>query len=302
MTSETVGRGMLLRQNVHTDPQGGHGGVKLRPEKVGQIEAAAGIPDHHRPPCVHMGYALSSQIVAYKYSAAVRVPFQRLPVQTGIYLSRVRRRTEKLRRLPQDGDPGVGISGTVIAVNHCHRLARRRGHKINLLMDPLQGPLQNHHGKNGGSRGYIPRTGRHSVGGGHTGTRVTLGRSKGNAGRQQTIQQRGSLLCQRSRPFSRCQYSGQDVPQLPGKSVLRHKAVKLLLQTPGEALRGQDFIELPDHALMEGPAGAVHREHAGGFPGSDGVHAGQLVVNKPGQRSNMRDFSNMRLPIQHRLI
>ena len=172
-------------------------------------------------------------------------------------------------------------------MNHGHRFSRGSGDHVNLRVDPGQRPLQHDHGKHAGTCRHVAGPYRHSIGGGHAGAGVALRRRQGNAAFQRAagVQQSGALRCQAAGIHAGGKHLGQNIPQFPGIALVRYQS-----------------IEGVHHGLVVVAASAVDGEHAAGLPHAQHFTAGELIVDIPGQRSEIVDVSDMLLPVEDRLI
>ena len=109
MARQAVDGNAFFCQNVHTNFQGGHGGVKLGAKEIRQGKAAVRTADHHGSSPVQMGHALPCQIIVSDDAAAVGISLQTLLIELGIERAGVNLPAEQLRRLPEDPCPGVHI-------------------------------------------------------------------------------------------------------------------------------------------------------------------------------------------------
>ena len=172
-------------------------------------------------------------------------------------------------------------------MDHGHRISVRRSHHVDLLMNPFQRLLRNHHGKNGGSGGNIARAHPDAVGGHHTGSGVSLGRAHGNTCLKDSgrIQKLCSLFRQRSGLFSGTEHPGQNLLQLPGISHIRRQ-----------------LSELIHHPPVIIPGRGIDGKHAGGLSHAQHLLSGQLPVNISRQGGQKRNILYMLLSLQHSLI
>ena len=223
-----------------------------------------------------MGHALTCHVVADKNSAAIGIPFQGFLVQLGVNLTIGRICTEEVCSFLQNRHPRITVVGTVIAVNHSNRLAGRRGHQVDFLIDLFQRMLQHHHGEDGSSRRHVARPRRYRIGGGHASACVSLGRSKGNAGKKQAIQQVGAAFRQVSGVLTGQQHLRKNVRQLPGEVPGSYQCVKF-----GK----HDFI-IAQFLRIDG-------EHAGSLADADGVDAGEHIVDIACKSCDVGDLGNM---------
>ena len=62
------------------------------------------------------------------------------------------------------------------------------------------------------------------------------------------------------------------------------------------------LVELSQHGGIVIPGLTVDGEHSGGFANTQGVHAGEHIVDVARQGGHMGDLRHMGFPVQHRLI
>ena len=166
-------------------------------------------------------------------------------------------------------------------MNHSNRLAGRRGHQVDFLIDLFQRMLQHHHGEDGCTGRHIAGSGCNCIGSGHTRSRVTFCRSKGNARRQQIIQHRGTGIGQLTSVLACNQNRRQDIGQvLPGKILSCHQRIKL-----------------GKHGFIVTILFTVNGEHAGCFPDADGIDTGEHIVDIACQGGNVGNSFHMFLAI-----
>src|SRR5699024_8322783 len=79
----------------------------------------------------------SGEIIVRQKSAAVLIPFQRLPVQQAKQLIILQLHAGALGKFPEKTYPGIQIGSTVVAVYHGHQTSIRRCHQVNLRMNLL---------------------------------------------------------------------------------------------------------------------------------------------------------------------
>ena len=108
-----------------------------------------------------------------------------------------RRLTPKaFQGFPEKLNPGIDISGTVVAVNHGNRLARRCRNHVYLSV-PFEFFVSHDHGEVAGARAHIAGLHADGIGRDHTGSGVSLAGSNGNP-RFQLLHVRNSQSCQLS--------------------------------------------------------------------------------------------------------
>ena len=232
-----------------------------------------------------MGDPLACHIVAHQNTAAVRIALQTLLIEFGVQLTGVRFGAKQLGSFFQHTCPRVHIVGAVIAVHHGHRLAGRSSDQVDFLVNVLQRPLQNHHGKNGGSGRYVAGAGRHCIGGGHAGTRITFCRRKRNSHGKQMIQHGGTGLRQCTGLLSCHQHTRKDILQFPWQIAIRNQMLKLF-----------------HHGGIVIYDGTVNGENTGCLADAHSVLAGEHIVDIACQRCNVGNLVHMVFPVQDRLI
>ena len=154
-------------------------------------------------------------------------------------------------------------------------------------MQLLQRPLEHHHREDAGAGRHVGGAAGDGVGGHHARAGVAL-RRRGDGARLQhagRVEQPCALGGQRTRRASGGQHGGKDVGGLPGV-----------------ALVGDEVVELGEHRLIEGAAGGVDREHAGGVADPGDPLAGQAPVHVDGERGQEVDVGDVGLVAEDGLV
>ena len=287
MSQQGIHAHVFPSQNVHAQFQRHHSAVHQRTGAVGKAERSVGQANHHGAAFLHAGDRLAGKIAVVQHPAAVRFAFHGSVEQGGVYVALLDFKPCCACKAIEHIRPCVDVAGTVIAVNHGHRLAGGGRDHVDLRVDLAQGLFQHDHGEYGRASGHIARTDGHAVGGGHARARVAFRRAERNSRFQLAggIQQLRAFFCQRTRVLARIQHLRQNLPQLPAK------------------MQGVDlFIESIRHVAVIIQFIAVDGEHAGSVSHAQHLPARQLPVNVPGQRGQEGHVFDMGFFIQNSLI
>ena len=171
-------------------------------------------------------------------------------------------------------------------MHHGHGRARGGGDHIDLPVHP--GHFFHHdHGKIAGTRADVARARGHAVRGRHAGARVALRRGEGNAGPQipRRVQPGRARRRQAARLRARGQHPGQDLPQPPAIARL-----------------GDEGVEFRRHIGVVIQFFAVDGEHAAGLADTQGVFAGEDLVNVARQGGQVGEPGQVVLLFQHGLV
>ena len=259
----------------------------MRAHGVCQRKRRAGLAQKQRTPLVQPRDCFAGEIVKRHEPAAVRRAFQRFFVERLIQRALVVYRAKRLCRFVEEANPGVNVARAVVAVHHCDRVARGRGHHVHLGIRARERPFQNQHRKHAGSGADVARALTDAVGRDHAGARVAFRRAERNASLQHTARVEQCRALWREPPgFGAC---GQE----PGKDIRN---------LPSIALLGDQLLERFQHAFVERERVAVHREHAGAVANAKHAFTRQPNMQVAGERREKRDGANVRFLVQHCLI
>ena len=287
MAGQAVHGNPLAVQDLQPQRQRGHGRVQVGPHEAGQGEVAVRAAQQKGPPGVKVGHPFAGIVVHRHQAPAVRRALQRKVEQPGEQLPLVGPGAAEPGGLGQQVHPGVQVAGAVVAVDHRHRRAVRRGDQVDLGVHAGKRAFQHHHRKNAGAGAHVAGAGGHAVGGGHAGAGVPLRRAEGHAGLQGAggVQQPGALGRQGAGRRPGGQHPGQQRRQV-------HRAA------PG----GGQVVEPGQQIGVIVAGGAVDGEHARSVPDAQHPAAGELPVDIAGQRVDAVQPGQVGFPVQDGLV
>ena len=253
----------------------------MRTHEVGKREGGIRCAGKNGSAFVETGHALTGEIVEAHQPAAVRITLQCLVEQARKEFAPIDIRTDQTGKFLQERNPGVDITGAVVAVDHGNRIAVRGRHHVDLTVNS-QRMLGHNHGEVRGARRNVARARTHGIRRNHARAGISLARRNRNSGKKRSrrVKEAGARLGQRAAGSPCGQYTRQDRTEVNAGL----------------------FPELVDHALIVVQCRAVDREHAGGLADAHDLLTGQLPVDITGKRCKKRDGRDVGFSIQDGLI
>ena len=284
---DTVNRHILPVHDLHAVFQGFHAGINLGAHEIGQIHTGIRKAYKEGTAFRQSGDGLTGQIIEIHQSAAVLIALQGFPEELCEDITGLCFDTQKVRKLPEKGNPGIDITCTAVAVNHTDLFAGRRGDNIDFGIDFAHGLFQDDHAEDGSTGADIARSFTNAVRGGHTRSGVTFRGTERASGFQVSgrIQQQGALFCQGTGILAGTQHFRQDIDQLPGISLVSNQGIKSA-----------------DHPAVIGTGIGIDGHHTAGITNTQHFTAAQEIMDPAGKGGQIGNILYVALIVQDRLV